>query len=197
MKAKPLVILCWVQVVVVAAFLGVVFYNNVTRPAMQFDYSRTTGRVSDVTPGGVAEEAGLRKGDRVLFVRDQPVRPSMSPLLYARRGERIPVVVERNGERLTLNMTLTDAESSREAAFARGAGRTLWAINAWLFFPINFWMLALGIALLVLRGEDPDARLASASLICWAGGNFIANAPGMGALVASLPEWVRGAVFLV
>jgi len=197
MKAKPLVILCWVQVVVVAAFLGVVFYNNVTRPAMQFDYSRSTGRVSDVTPGGVADEAGLRKGDRVLAIRGQPVRPSMSPLLYARRGDRIPVVIERNGTRMTKAMTLTDAETSREAAFARGAGRTLWAINAWLFFPINFWMLALGVALLVLRRDDPDARLASASFICWAGGNFIANAPGMGALLESLPEWGRGTVFLL
>src|SRR5207253_9368950 len=64
MNTKPLVLLCWVQVVVVAAFLAIVFYNNVTRPSMQFDYSRTTGIVSDLVPGGVADEAGLRKGDR-------------------------------------------------------------------------------------------------------------------------------------
>ena len=38
MKTKPLVLLCWVQVVVVAAFLAIVFYNNFTRPSMQFDY---------------------------------------------------------------------------------------------------------------------------------------------------------------
>jgi hypothetical protein len=198
MKTKPLVILCWVQVVVVAAFLAVVFYNNFTRPSMQFDYSRSTGLVSDVLPGGVADEAGLRKGDRVLLVRDQPVRRGMSPLLYGRAGERVPLVIERNGERLALSITPTDYESSREQAFGSGAGgRTLRAINSWLFFPLNAWMFVLGITLLVLRGEELDARLSSLSFIYWAAGNFIADSPGMGALLSGLPESARTAMFLL
>jgi predicted Ser/Thr protein kinase len=197
MKTKPLVILCWVQVVIVAAFLAVVFYNNFTRPAMQFDYSRSTGRVSDVVPGGAAEEAGLRKGDRVLFIRDEPVRRGMSQLLYVRSGERVPLIIDRNGERLALSITPTDYESAREAGFGSGGGRTLRAINSWLFFPLNAWMFVLGITLLVLRGEDLDARLASLSFIYWAAGNFIADSPGMGALLSPLPEWARASIFLL
>src|SRR5712692_5069012 len=97
MKSK-LVIICWVQVVLVAAFLGLAFYNNVTCPTLQIEASPSTGLVLDVTPGGAADRAGIRPGDRVISIRGQRVQRGIMPLLFARRGDRVPVVIQRGME---------------------------------------------------------------------------------------------------
>jgi predicted Ser/Thr protein kinase len=208
MKSKPLVIISWVQVVLVAAFLGLSLYNNVTRPSLQFDYSRATGRVTDVTPGGAGERGGIRVGDVVMSIRGIRVGHGISPLLFARRGDQVPVVIQRwmegsspSGPSRAFNETRTVSavsyEQNREAALRRGGGRTLWAISSYIFFPLNIWMLILGITLLVLRPGDLDARLSGLALVYWAGGNFVADSPGIGALLAPLPQELRAAYFLL
>ncbi len=205
MKSKRLVVLCWIQVALVAAILGVALYNEVTRPSLQFEYSRATGLVGDVTPGSAADRAGLRSGDRVIAIRGERVGHGISPLLFAKRGDLIPVVIQRglepgNPTRAhieTLTITAATSEDYREARFVRGGGRTLWAISSYIYFPLNLWMFVLGITLLVLRPEEIDARLSGLALVYWAGSNFVADAPGMGALLSPLPVELRATIFLL
>jgi S1-C subfamily serine protease len=65
--------------------------------------------VGGVIAGGPAAKAGLREGDTIVEIADQPVREpdDVSAVVNARRpGDEVRVVVERSGERRTLTVTL-------------------------------------------------------------------------------------------
>ena len=65
--------------------------------------------VGDVIADGPAARAGLREGDRIVEIEEQPVRDpdDVSAVVNARRpGDEVQVVVERDGERRTLTVTL-------------------------------------------------------------------------------------------
>jgi len=67
--------------------------------------------VGGVVPGGPAARAGLREGDTIVEIADQPVREpdDVSAVVNARRpGDEVRVVAERDGERRTLTVTLGD-----------------------------------------------------------------------------------------
>ena len=95
MKTRPFVILCWIQVVVGAAFVLLTFYNNLTRPTLQLDYSKMTGIVSDVAPSGAADLAGLRAGDRLLSINGVTVQRGINPLFFSRAGDNVPIIATR------------------------------------------------------------------------------------------------------
>jgi len=66
-------------------------------------------RVQSVAAGGPADRAGLRPGDLIVAFARQPVRDpeDLSALVGDRRpGERVEVIVERDGERRTLTVEL-------------------------------------------------------------------------------------------
>jgi S1-C subfamily serine protease len=66
-------------------------------------------QVGAVVAEGPAAEAGLREGDTIVEIEDQAVREpdDVSGLVNARRpGDEVRVVVERDGERRTLTVTL-------------------------------------------------------------------------------------------
>ena len=84
------------------AFLGV------SQRARRRRAARWSSRWSRAAP---AARAGLRAGDRIVEAADQPVRDpdDVSAVVNARRpGDEVRVVVERDGERRTLTVTLGD-----------------------------------------------------------------------------------------
>lgn len=63
--------------------------------------------IDQVIPGHVAAASGLRGGDRIIAVNGRPVRElSEDQFGAAMRGERLTLDVEREGQRLTFNMSL-------------------------------------------------------------------------------------------
>jgi S1-C subfamily serine protease len=65
--------------------------------------------VAEVTRGGPAQRAGLRPGDRIVSVAGQQVREATdvaAAISDKRVGERVEVVVQRRGERETLQVEL-------------------------------------------------------------------------------------------
>ena len=77
---------------------------------------RTPNVIGAVAPGSPAEQAGIRAGDRIASVAHRPVDrfEDVQRIVVLRPGERVPVVVERGPERLTLTATIgTHEEQDR------------------------------------------------------------------------------------
>lgn len=67
--------------------------------------------VSGVVPGSPADRAGLRAGDRLLRANERELRNVFdweAERLTLRVGETVPLVVDRSGRRVTMNVTVAD-----------------------------------------------------------------------------------------
>ncbi|HEX8341895.1 MAG TPA: PDZ domain-containing protein, partial [Tepidisphaeraceae bacterium] len=197
MKTKPLVLLCWVQVVIAALTVFLNLHNQVTRPAAGLEYSRRGGTVLRVLGGGPAEQAGIRAGDRVLTIRGHAVGPEVYPFFFVRAGERVPVVIERDGVQQTLALVPVTQEQIRRGQLRAGGVVAAGAVAAYLNFPLHLWMLGLGVALLVLRPGNKDARLAAMLQVYWAGSMFMFRAYGFGVVLAAMPAILRAPLLIV
>ncbi|HKO58980.1 MAG TPA: protein kinase [Thermoanaerobaculia bacterium] len=190
---KRIVLLSWLQVAAATALILLVFTSVVRRPTLQFDYSRQTGQVTGIVPGGTSDRAGLRNDDKVLSIRGEKIGRGVNPLYFVQSGEQVPVVTGRG----TINIEAVPFERSRREALRAGGARIPWAIESYLVIPLNIWMLALGIVLLRMRPNNQDARLSAISLVAWAGGNFLGDIAGMGATLSVLPTPLRVAVYAI
>ncbi|HEX8617293.1 MAG TPA: protein kinase, partial [Thermoanaerobaculia bacterium] len=196
MNAKPLVVLCWVQVAVAAVLVGFNFASMVTRPWTGVEYSRATGIVSSIPAASPLGAAGLRAGDRIVSFHGHTPGRDVSPLYFARAGEPVSVVIERDGGTHELTATPITQEAVRREQLRGGLDEALPAISAYLNFPLHIWMLGLAAALLVLRPGNKDARLAAMSLSSWAGGMFMFRAAGFGALLEHVPAVLHAPLYL-
>jgi hypothetical protein len=73
-----------------------------------FTHEGASGVVESVLPGGAAAAAGVKAGDRIVTIAGQSLatRDDLGKIVAAHEpGERVPLVVERDGERLTLDLT--------------------------------------------------------------------------------------------
>ena len=197
MKTKPLVMLCWAQVITAAVLVLFNFTSLVTRPWIGVEYSRTTGIVTEMPPGSPFAAAGVRPGDRLVTLNGHVPGRDVTPLFFARAGEPIPIVVERKGGTHELTVTPATQEAMRRQQLRGGIEHALAAINAYLNFPLHVWMLGLGVALLVLRPTNKDARIAAMSLASWAGGMFMFRTAGFGALLDRVPDALHAPLYFV
>jgi predicted Ser/Thr protein kinase len=180
MKPKPLIVFCWVQAALAAILVLLLFGSLLTRPWMGLEYSRADGRILLVTEGSAAAKAGLKPGDRVLTIDGHSIGPGVIPLYFAQAGRPVELVLEGKGRIEIIPATLEDM---RRAGLGGDAGGILQSINGYLTFPLHIWMLGLGMALLRLRPNSKDSRLAGLALIYWAGGVFLFQVPGMGVVL--------------
>lgn len=197
MKVKLLVVLCWAQLIVAAGLVLLYFYSSVTRPAVGFEFARKSGTITSIVAGSAADRAGLRAGDRIIRYNGHGTRMGVIHLYFQRAGEPVPLVIDRNAVVKSVTVVPDSIEELRRSAFDGGPSRILWAINGYLTFPLHAWMLALATSLLVLRPSSKDARLAALVFTYWAGGLFLFDAPGVGAILGSWPLALRGFLYLV
>lgn len=75
--------------------------------AMMFDGQVVSTRLGTVLPEGPAAQAGLRTGDRILQIDGVPVHTfrELKREIERRPGRGVPVVYERQGQRLTTRVT--------------------------------------------------------------------------------------------
>jgi regulator of sigma E protease len=73
-----------------------------------FGQREIPARISGVVEGSAAAEAGMEPGDLVVSADRKDIRyfSDLSRIVMLRRGDTIPVAVERDGERLSLEVTL-------------------------------------------------------------------------------------------
>lgn len=191
MKTKPLVMLCWIQVIVAAAMVMFNFTSRITRPMTGIEFSRVTGEVTSVIPASPGELAGIREGDRILSMNGSAATTGVVPLFFTRAGEPVSIVIERGGTTRPFVVTLISQEELRRRDLRGDTWRVLSALSGYLNFPLHIWMLALGVALLTLRPAAKDARISALSLVYWAGGMFAYSMSGFGAILEALPQSLR------
>lgn len=64
-------------------------------------------RVDEVLPGSAAEQAGIRSGDLIVSIDGSPIEDfaGLQQAVMTRAGEPLAVVVDRNGEKINLEVT--------------------------------------------------------------------------------------------
>ncbi len=96
--------------------------NELSDPALLFSglgfnrwFPLIAPLLDEITPGGAAEQAGLKPGDLVVSADDVPVDDwrSWVEFVRARPGEKISMQIERDGQRLALPMTIARPLSLR------------------------------------------------------------------------------------
>jgi regulator of sigma E protease len=83
---------------------------------MEPDYGAMPVLVGKVVEGGGAEAAGLKTGDRIISINDEPARNSeqVSEFVQKHKGVPLHLIVERNGQRTDLTATTRMMPDGRE-----------------------------------------------------------------------------------
>jgi serine protease Do len=109
--------------------LGVMIHDLTPDLATVFKLDRTTGAlVGDVSPGGPADKAGLKSGDVITQFDGQAIQDTSQlklRVVETAPGSKVPVIVNRNGEDKTLDVTLGNAPENKVATAneTNGTGR--------------------------------------------------------------------------
>jgi serine protease Do len=109
-------------------FLGVHIQTLTPELAKAFKSNRASGAVvTDVSPNSAAEQAGVKSGDVVVEFNNKPIESAGQLKLQVAEtppGTSIPVQVDRNGQVMSLNVTLkeltADALAKNEPNGSRG-----------------------------------------------------------------------------
>ena len=79
------------------------------REKRQFIDEITPFSVGDVSPGYPAAKAGLKKGDKILNVNNQPIQffHELQAVLAANKNKAVPIKLERGGQQIETRATIT------------------------------------------------------------------------------------------
>src|SRR6266404_5019606 len=109
-------------------FIGVVIQDVTPDLAKAFKTNRSVGAlVSDVSPNGPADAAGLKSGDVVLQYDNKPVTDSRHLKLEVARfrpGQTVPVKVLRNGSTKTLEVAVREMPGTERLAKNDSPGKS-------------------------------------------------------------------------
>lgn len=95
-------------------FNPMVLANVTTGLALTADPLERTVHVGSVTPGGSAEAAGLRRGDKVVSLDGHGIgwEFDFNKVLYhSHPGDNLPIVIERGGDVIKASLTVAAEES--------------------------------------------------------------------------------------
>lgn len=140
--------------------------------------------VQSVVPGSPAEHAGMKRGDRIVRVNGSPLEEERSLIVVwsaHKPGDTVDLTIQRAGvpNSLVLRGTFrANSASTAEAGVARDVGEDITRL-----LPVPF--LTVGLAVLLLRLEDPNAWLLALLF-----GGFLAI-PGLPAWFLNLPGALR------
>jgi len=106
--------------------LGVMIQNLTPDLAKAFKLDRTTGAlVGDVTPASPADKAGLKSGDVITQLNGQPIEDARQLKLRITEtapGSQVHLVVNRNGESKTFDVTLGSVPENKVAKASESNG---------------------------------------------------------------------------
>lgn len=109
-QAQPIIATLMKGAQVKRGYLGVGIQQITPEMAEAFGVERGVGEIiNDIRPGEAAEKAGIKQGDVVVKIGDKDVTPDQTLSLLTSSiapGTRVPFVVIRDGQRLTIPVTL-------------------------------------------------------------------------------------------
>lgn len=153
-----------------------------------FDNKYTPGDhsqlVRSVIPGSPAERAGLKAGDRIVRINGEPLKREDALVriwLQHQPGDSVDLTIQRPGVSVPIEMHATfraSGSAPAEAGVATHIGQGVLRV-----YPFTF--LTVGLAVLFLRLEDPNAWL-----VAFMFGGFIAI-PAFDNAFLGVPESVR------
>ena len=104
---------------VIRGYLGVLIQDLSPALAKQFNLSQDKGvLVGDVTPNSPAARAGIKSGDVITQFNNHPVSDSRHLKLTVAEtapGSRVPIQVVRNGEQMTMDVTVKELPGDKTA----------------------------------------------------------------------------------
>ncbi len=113
--------------------------------------------VQSVIPGSPAERAGLRAGDRIIRINGMPLKEDSLVLVWIQHkpGDSVELAIERPGVSVPIDVHATFRASG--SASTEGSVATHLGQGVLRLYPFAF--LTVGLAVLFLRLEDPNAWL--------------------------------------